>query len=97
MLKKYLLSQSECKCGLADFYKNVANGIGIDITDKTHYDCRKIRITKSVQEYIWKHYSESGQTDEKIAALMLQYGPKATLSGGLFEVAIEDGFVAGNK
>lgn len=93
MTKRYVLLQSDCECSLVDFYENVAKKTEADITDATRYDCRKICITKSVQEGIWKHYTENGQSDEQIATLMLQYGPKANLTGEDFAVAIEDGFI----
>lgn len=93
MTKRYVLSQSDCECGVGKFYDNVAKQIGADVTDDTRYDCRKICITKSVQECIWKHYTERGQSDEQIAALMLQYGPKANLTGDELAVEIESGFI----
>ena len=93
MTKRYVLSQSDCECSLVNFYENVAKKTEVNITDTTGYDCRKICITKSVQDGIWKYYTENGRSDEQIAALMLQYGPKANLTGEEFAVEIEDGFI----
>lgn len=93
MPKRYSLSKGDCGCGLEVFYENAAKIIGVDITNDTRYDCRKICVTKPVQNYIWEHYSEEGYSDEKIAALLLQYGPKANLSGETLEFTVEDGFV----
>lgn len=94
MLKRYSLSQSDCQCRLGDFYENAAKKLGKVVTEKTLYDCRRICITKPVQACLWAYLSEQGYTDGQIAALMLQYGPKANLDGDEFEFTAEDGFVS---
>lgn len=92
MLKKHKLSQSDCECGLGDFYENAARKLGIRITEMTQFDCRKICVTKPVQDYIWKHYYDEGRSNVEISALFLQYGPKANLDGDALEFTVEDGF-----
>lgn len=92
--KKYSLTPEECKCDLVDFYKIAAEKMGLTkITDKTLYDCRKIHITKSVQDCIWKHYYDKGYSNAEIAAIMLHVGPKASLSGNELMFTVEDDFV----
>lgn len=93
MVKRYRLSKEECECGLEGFYENAARKLGIKITENTRYDCRKICVTKPVQDYIWKHYVERGYSDAEIAAFMLQYGPKANLDGNALEFTVEGDFV----
>lgn len=90
--KRYSLSPDDCNCLLGAFYENVAKRTGAKVTDKTQFDCRKICITKSVQDIIWKKYAEEGYADTTIAALMLQYGPKANLDGSELEFVVEPGF-----
>lgn len=92
-MKRYQLSKEDCECGLEDFYENAARKLGKKITENTRYDCRKICVTKPVQDYIWRYYGECGYSDEKIAAHFLQYGPKANLGGNTLEFTVEDGFV----
>lgn len=93
MKKRYSISVDECKCGLDDFYENAARIIGLPVTDKTVFDCRKICVTKAVQEIIWKHYLENGFSNGSITSLLLMAGPKANLEGNSLEFEVEDGFV----
>lgn len=94
MLKRYSLSQSDCECGLGEFYENAAKRLGVKITEKTQYDCRKICVTKLVQDRIWKHYYDEGHSNAEIGVLFLHLGPKANLDGDALEFTVEDGFVA---
>lgn len=74
------LRREDCYCDLTTFYENVARRLRKKVTDKTKFDCRKICVTKSVQEVLWSYYrEEKNRTDEQIAAMLLGYGPKANL------------------
>ena len=80
MVKSVQLRKEDCYCDLTKFYENVARKIPAEITDKTCFDCRKICVTKSVQEALWSYYrDEKEKTDEQIATMLLGYGPKANL------------------
>lgn len=95
MKKRYKISQSKCKQGLVEFYKCAAEISGLKMTSKSVFDCRKICVTKPVQDSIWRYYSEyKKQSDEEIATVLLHCGPKANLDGETFEFEIEDGFVS---
>lgn len=65
--------------------------------DDRQIGCRKICVTKSVQEVLWSYYrDEKGKTDEQIAVMLLGYGPKANLEEhGILEyrAEVEDGFI----
>ena len=50
MIKTVSLKKEDCYCDLATFYENVARKISARITDKSKFDCRKICVTKDVQE-----------------------------------------------
>lgn len=97
MTKTVRLKKEDCYCNLTEFYENVARKIPVEITNKTCFDCRKICVTKPVQEALWSYYrDEKEKTDEQIAAMLLGYGPKANLEEhGILEyrVEIEDGFI----
>lgn len=97
MVKNILLREADCYCDLIAFYENVAQKISVKITDKTRFNCRKICVTKPVQEILWSYYrEEKNRTDEQIAEILLVYGPKANLEEyGILEyrVEIEEGFI----
>ena len=90
--------KEDCYCDLATFYENVARKISARITDKSKFDCRKICVTKDVQEVLWSYYrEEKNQTDEQIASILLIGGPKANLEEyGILEyrAEVENGFVS---
>ena len=98
MIKTVSLKKEDCYCDLATFYENVARKISARITDKSKFDCRKICITKDVQEVLWSYYrEEKNQTDEQIASILLIGGPKANLEEyGILEyrAEVENGFVS---
>lgn len=97
MVKSVQLRKEDYYCDLTKFYENVARKIPAEITDKTCFDCRKICVTKSVQEALWSYYrDEKEKTDEQIATMLLGYGPKANLEEhGILEyrAEVEDGFI----
>ena len=97
MTKTVRLKKEDCYCDLTKFYENVTRKIPVGITDKTCFDCRKICVTKSVQEALWSYYrDEKGKTDEQIATMLLGYGPKANLEEHAvleYRAEIEDGFI----
>jgi hypothetical protein len=97
MVKSVQLRKEDCYCDLTKFYENVARKIPAEMTDKTCFDCRKICVTKSVQEALWSYYrDEKEKTDEQIATMLLGYGPKANLEEhGILEyrAEVEDGFI----
>ena len=97
MIKNVRLRKEDCYCDLTEFYENVARKISVKITDKTRFDCRKICVTKSVQEALWSYYRDKkGKTDEQIATMFLGYGPKANVEehGILdYRAEVEDGFI----
>lgn len=98
MIKTVSLKKEDCYCDLATFYENVARKISARITDKSKFDCRKICVTKDVQEVLWSYYrEEKNQTDEQIASILLIGGPKANLEEyGILEyrAEVENGFVS---
>ncbi|MCD8119712.1 MAG: hypothetical protein LUE29_09605 [Lachnospiraceae bacterium] len=91
------LSQEDCYCDLQTFYKNVATKMGVTVTGSTLFDCRKISVTKQVQDELWAYYyQEEGYSNMQISALFLAMGPKANIDQCKEEylAKTEDGFVA---
>lgn len=92
---KIELTREDCYCGLPKFYETVAKKMGVVITDSTSFDCRKICVTKNVQDELWAYYyEEEGYANLQISALFLNVGPKANLEDpDLYLAETEDGFV----
>ena len=93
-MKRYAMLQNECHNSVMNFYIKAAKEMGIKDSPIISYDCRKIHVTKSVQNEIIKYYLDSGNTLEEISQILLMFGPKADLPGEGFEFFPEDGFVA---
>lgn len=97
MKKIVKLKREDCYCDLTHFYENVAREAKINVSEHTMFDCRRIEITKAVQEVLWSYYREEKHcTDEEISMILLAYGPKATLEEhGILEyrAEFEDGFI----
>ena len=91
------LTDADCRCDLITFYKNVARKMNETLSANTNFDCRKIMVTKDIQDAIWEHYKEQGYTDGVIAMTLLCSGPKATLQatgeGSAYVAEIQDGFL----
>ena len=88
-----VLTKEECYCGIVEFYDLVARKLGYD-SDKVGYDCRRIDVTKPVQDQIFAFYREEQKAlGESIAAAWVGYGPKASLPGEGYEAQIFDGFI----
>ena len=93
MKKRYSIVPEKCECELLRFYENAARAANHEITDTTQYDCKKICVTRTVQDAIWKYYYDAGYSNGEISALFLMLGPKANLEGEDFVFEIEDGFI----
>lgn len=91
-MSRYSINKRDCNCSITKFYEKAAKKAGLNTTDTTTYDCRKICITEQIRKALFRYYSNLGLSDEKIAMLFLQYGPKASLDGDKYEFEIEEGF-----
>lgn len=94
MTKRHTIKRCECICDLQKFYENASHAAGLKVTDKTQFDCRKICVTKAIQNALWAYYTAQNCTDEEISMLFLAVGPKANLVGEGYDFTIEDGFVS---
>lgn len=92
-MKLYPIAKSDCMYGLFCFYENVAKTAGLKTTKDSRYDCRKICVSKPIQNCLWQYYIDCGHSDKEIATFFIQFGPKASLQGNEFIFEIEDGFV----
>ena len=74
---------------ITNLYELVAINLGVDVNEKTRYDCTKICVSQDIQDKIFDEYWD------KLAISMAwsNYGPK-TIEGLPYRtVEVEDGFV----
>lgn len=66
---------------LIGFYDLLADKLGY--SKEVQYDCRKLWVSESIQDHIFKHYYSHNCTVERLGALWLCCGPKTdkTLTG----------------
>lgn len=97
MVKSVQLRKEDCYCDLTKFYENVARKIPAEITDKTCFDCRKICVTKSVQEALWSYYrDEKKRPTSRLLRCCWDTGRRPNLEEhGILEyrAEVEDGFI----
>lgn len=75
---------------LVKFYDLLADKLSH--SKEVQYDCRKILVSESIQDHIFKHYYSQNCTVERLGALWLCFGPKTdkTLTG--LTAIVQDGF-----
>lgn len=90
---KIVLTQKECYHSIIDLYDIIAAKMQYD-PQKVNYDCRKICVTKSVQEQVYAYYKEEHHASiEAIGSAWLAMGPKASLPGEDYQVEVQKGFI----
>ncbi len=91
------LTKEECYCGIIELYDLIARKLGYD-SDKVGYDCRKIDVTRPIQDQVFAFYrNEQKASDESIGTAWVCYGPKACLLGDDYVAEVSEGFItAGN-
>lgn len=97
-MREIMLRKHESYCELEKFYEMIAKKMGVVVTDDALFDCRKICVTKNVQDEIWSYYKEvKFAKDEEIAMLLVCSGPKANLeamNSEQYRAEVEDGFLS---
>lgn len=90
---KVSLTEDECYSGLLSFYKVIGTKLNKQVTEFTGFDCRKIRVTKPVMEFLIRFHKDNGIYGGDIPYIMVCYGPKPELEGDALEAEIDDGFI----
>ena len=93
--------------GISKAYENIAKKAGYEINENTVYDCRRIEVSRIIDDYFWKWYKDKAikenpnLTDQDInmaiAMLMLQKGAKRNEKLENWKVLVQDGFVHENE
>lgn len=74
---------------ITNLYELVAINLGIDVNEKTRYDCTKICVSQDIRDKI---FSKSEDTIGLSMSWVI-YGPKAIDNLPYRTVEVEDGFV----
>lgn len=86
---------------LSEFYEVIGKELNVDIST-IQYDCRKILISKEIQDYIYYSYhilypelSKRDPLELKayVTAILLTHGPKVSEGLKGYEVEILEGFI----
>lgn len=95
MKKRYSIPKEKCEQSLVAIYECAAAIMDIELTEKSMFDCRKICVTKPVEDAIVKYYMEKENLSaEEVGTMLLHFGPKANLDGDRYEFEVEPGFVS---
>ena len=89
------LTKEECYTDIVSFYDVISKKLGLKLGKDAQFDCRKINVTKAVQDEIMRYYKEEKYlTTSALVMLMVCYAPKADLKPEEdFFVELDDGFV----
>ena len=91
--------------GMGKAYENWAKRIGYNVTDKTVLDCRKVEISKEIDEYFWKYYRDKAKEkdkrieleEEELAMFMFCYEAKVNKELKSWTVKITEGYAKESK
>ena len=99
---KIRLSESDYHCGLTECYENIAVKAGYAPTQHTLYDCRRVCVSKHIQDAWYSYYHEKVKERDpllsdrdimcNITMLLLMNGAKVQPDLADNEVSIESGF-----
>ena len=99
---KIRLNESDYRCGLQECYKNIAVKAGYTPTQHTLYDCRRVCVSKNIQDAWYDYYHERAKEQDpflsdneimcSITMLLLMNGAKVQPDLADNEVSIEKGF-----
>lgn len=85
--------------GMGKAYENWAKRAGYNITEKTVIDCRKVEISKEIDEYFWKYYRDKTKektgieiSEEDLAMFMFCYEAKVNKKLKSWTVKLSEGY-----
>ena len=99
---KIRLNESDYRCGLTECYEHIAVKAGYKPTQHTSYDCRRVCVSKNIQDAWYSYYHERAKEKDpflsdreimyRITMLLLMNGAKIQDDLKDNEVRIESGF-----
>lgn len=78
---------------ITEFYEYVARKANLTVEGDYTFDCRKINVSKDIQEALFKTMEVNGNSQETICMIWCVYGPKAYEEFPNNTVEVLDGFV----
>ena len=78
---------------ITDFYELVARRVNLKLEGNYTFDCRKINVSKNIQDALFKYMEDTGHSQEHICMVWCIYGPKAFEEFPDNTVEVLDGFV----
>lgn len=78
---------------ITQFYEYVARKANLKLEGNYTFDCRKINVSKDIQDALFKYMEASGYSQETICMMWCVYGPKAFEEFPDNTVELLDGFV----
>lgn len=102
MTMKVRLDESEYRCGLVECYEHIAIKAGYKPTQHTLYDCRRVCVSKHIQDAWYDYYHERAKEKDpslpdseimcSITMLLLMNGAKVQPGLADNEASVENGF-----
>lgn len=103
-MQKITLTPYDFAEGLTKTYENVARKSGYPVTEKTVYDCRHLDVAGNIQDAWISFYRNEtlvkspglpeNDVNQKVMALLLNFGAKVSPMLSDNEVLIHHGFVS---
>lgn len=79
---------------LIAFYDLVADKLGYTKEkEKLQYDCRKLWVSESIQDHIFRHYYSKEYSPQDLGFIWLCHGPKTDTSLKGLTAIVQDGFI----
>ena len=99
---KFKAKLKEMNEGIQQAYENWAKRTGYEVTENTLFDCRCIEVSKEVDDYFWKWYTdkameenpriEEDEVKTSLAMMFVCYGAKRNEELEPWTVDIQEGF-----
>lgn len=99
---KVRLDESDYRCGLVECYEHIAIKAGYKPTQHTLYDCRRVCVSKHIQDAWYDYYRERAKEKDpflsdreimcNITMLLLMVGAKVQPGLADNEASVENGF-----
>lgn len=91
--------------GMPKAFENFARKANFTVTDSTMFDCREIEVSKEIDDYFWKYYTDLGKEKDlsdsdirvSIAMMMLNNGAKRNEQLEPWTVTMTEDFVDDNS
>jgi hypothetical protein len=91
--------------GISMAYENWAKKAGFEVNENTKFDCREIEVSKEIDDYFWKWYTDEAikknpnidenEIQSSLAMMFVCYGAKRNETLKPWTLEIKEGFVNG--